>query len=130
MQSVVLDYCKVHEEDIEDAFRMPLADAIIYKEKMPNDRIRRFKFYDERAFVKFVVSLRKVAAFKVVIPSKGNACASYYIVHGEDDYGEVIVLFRCICGDYRSAFIEVAFKKLNVPLRTYTGDYLLDLLKL
>ncbi len=145
MQAIALDgdvsnlYSKIHDEDIEDAFKMPLADAIIYKEKMPNDGIRRFKFYDERAFVKFVGSLKRVRlpAFKVVIPSsKVNGTetsgANYYIVHGEDNYGEVIVLFRGTrgFGDYQSAFIEVAFKKLNIPLKTYTGDYLLDLLRL
>ncbi len=141
MQAVAVEgdvsslYSRIHEEDIEDAFRMPLADAIIYKEKMPNDGIRRFKFYDERAFVKFVGSLKRVKlpAFKVVIPSGNNKQgANYYIVHGEDNYGEVIVMFRGTrgFGDYQSAFIEVALKKLNVPLKTYTGDYLLDLLRL
>jgi len=145
VQAVVLEgdvsslHSKIHDEDVEDALRMPLADAIIYKEKMPNDGVRRFKFYDERAFVKFVGSLKRVElpAFKVVIPSmKVNSTkavgANYYIVHGEDDYGEVIVLFRGTSGfgDYQSAFIEVAFKKLKIPLKTYTGDYLLDLLKL
>ena len=66
MQAVAVEgdvsslYSRIHEEDIEDAFRMPLADAIIYKERMPNDGIRRFKFYDERAFVKFVGSLKRV----------------------------------------------------------------------
>ncbi len=113
------------EEDLDEALKMPLADAIIHKEKMPNDGIRRFKFYDERAFVKFVHTLRKVSGFRVVIPGGSN----YYIVHGEDDYGDVIIMFRG-ARNHQSMFIELAFKKLGIPVKSYTGDYLLDLLKL
>ncbi len=127
----ILEYSSVSEEDIEDAFRMPLAEAIIYKEKIPNDYVRRFKFHDERAFVKFVGSLRriKIPAFKVVI-SGDSRCSSFYIVHGEDDYGDVILLFRGGNGEYQSAFVELAFKKLGIPLKMCAGEYLLDLLGL
>jgi len=110
---------------LESVFKMPLADAIRYAERIPRDNgVRRFKFIDERAFVKFVSILRviKMPAFK--IETQAN---KYYIVHGEDDYGEVVAFFR---GGRSESFVESAFKVLGITLKSCCVDRLLDLLKL
>ncbi len=118
----VMDF-ELVENDIREAISMPLAEAIAYKEKIPKEDVRRFKFHDERAFVKFVHTLKRALGFKVSLDS-----SNYYIVHGEDDYGDVIAMFRG--RKFQSMFVELAFEKLGIPLKEYPGEYLLDLLKI
>lgn len=126
MQSAI---APTHHCEIERIFKMPLADAIRYAERIPRDNgVRRFRFIDERAFVKFISILRvvKLPAFKV----DASSTTSYYIVHGKDDYGEVVAFFRGNSNPSQSVFIETALRMLGITLKTCSGDYLLDLLKL
>ncbi len=103
---------------------MPLAEAILYAEKIPRENgIRRFRFLDERAFVKFVSSLSVVRspAFRVETGSR-----RFYIVHGSDEYGEVVAFYS----NGGSNFIESSFKMMGIAIKSCGGEYLLDLLKL
>ncbi len=115
---------EVFESDLEEALRMPLAEAIAYKDRMANDGIRRFKFYDDRAFVKYVSSMNCVRSPAFKLSSKDGA---FYVVHGQDDYGEVIALLRSRKDD---PFVEYALSRLGIPVRYCPMDVLLDVLKL
>jgi len=121
METTMLE---VYENDLEEALRMPLAEAIAYKDKMGNDGIRRFKFYDDRAFIKYVSSMSCVRSPIFRLTSNDGA---FYVVHGEDDYGEVIALLRCRRKD---SFVEYALSRLGLPVRSCSIDSILDVLKL
>ena len=121
MKTVVLE---VFESDLEEALKMPLAEAIAYKDRMGNDGIRRFKFYDERAFVKYVSSMNCVRSPVFRLSLNDGA---FYVVHGEDNYGEVIALLRCRRSD---PFVEYALRRLGISVRSCPVDLILDVLKL
>ncbi len=129
-------YKDIPKEEIKNALKMPLEKAMQFMCAIPYQNIRRFKFRDEYAFVRYVASLESVqAAYKVVIPRNVSTGANYYIVHGVDKQGEVVAFFRGTygyagTGPLQSAFVELAFKMLKIPLEIRDGDYLLSLLKL
>ena len=129
-------YDKISERDILDALKLPADYVRDYLKRLPvNDGIERYYALCEKAFVRFVRSLRvvKLPVFKVVIPC-GSMGANYYIVRGEIVEGrEVIVFFRRTygyagTGPHQSAFVEKFFKLFKYPIQTRCGDYLLSLL--
>ncbi len=131
-------YDKISEKEILEALKLPADYVWDYVKRLPtNDGIERYYAYCEKAFVKFVKSLRvvKLPVFKVVIPC-GSMGANYYIVTGEIIKGkEVIVFFRGTygyagAGPHQSAFVEKFFKLFKYPIQTRCGDYLLSLLRL
>ena len=129
-------YDKISEREILEALKLPMDYVWNYLKRLPtNDGIERYYVLCEKAFVRFVGSLRvvKLPVFKVVIPC-GSIGANYYIVRGEIVEGrEVIVFFRGTygyagTGPHQSAFVEKFFKLFRYPIQTRCGDYLLSLL--
>jgi len=129
-------YDKISEGEILDALKLPADYIRDYLKKLPiDDGVERYYALCEKAFVKFVRSLKvvKLPVFKVVVPC-GPVGANYYIVRGEIVEGrEVIVFFRGTygysgAGPHQSAFVEKFFKLFRYPIQTRCGDYLLSLL--